>query len=126
MSRKVFYTDLNENSPTLRPDVIDERAVSQWLEDYTMTRKGERLFQPDYGVDLDDFLFDLVDDSNAALIFSSLSEQLADRLPMIEILTEDSSIFADTENNAYAIDLHFRLKGFTGTGSYNAVVVLGR
>lgn len=120
-----FFFDMNEDNPQVRPEVINAEAVGQWIRDYTMTRKGERLFNLDYGVELDDYLFDLITDENAVLLFASLTSQLTSYLPMVKVLTNSSVILPDTENNLYAIELAYEIVGFDGN-NYSTTVVVGR
>ena len=45
-----FYKDVNSTSPTVRPDVVDEVAIAQAVRNLVATRKGEKIFDPEFGI----------------------------------------------------------------------------
>ena len=48
-------------------------AVKENLKNFIKTRKGERVFNPDLGLGLEDFLFENLDDNTIAMIQDTIS-----------------------------------------------------
>lgn len=109
-----IFVDVNEKNPTERPLVTDGQAIAQMIEDLMSTRKGERLFDPEYGLDLQDYLFDLMDEQSGVVVFREIRSEVRKYLPIVEVMDAQSSVIIDPDTNAFYIDLAFIIKGGTG------------
>ena len=119
-----FFVDANVNNPQVQPTVIDTVAIGQWIEDFLLTRKGERLFNLDYGVDLEESLFDLIDSQNALIIFAQVTIQLEQNLPIVKVDPKASSIFPDYERNSYQLNVAYLIDGIENN-VFSTSVTLG-
>ena len=119
-----FYKDLNENSPTLKPEVKDAQAVAQWIENLLMTRRGEVLFKPNYGSNFYEYLFELVDDNNALVLFSEIEAIVQKYDPEVTIIPSESAIIPDIDNHRYLVNLAFSIVGFEGQ-IFNKPLIFG-
>lgn len=120
-----FFFDANLNNPTGQPQVVDTVAIGQWITDFLSTRKGERLFNLDYGVDLEDSLFDIIEPQNALILFSHVTTQLEVNLPIVTVLPLQSSITPDYANNRYVINVAYAIQGINGS-VFSTPATLGR
>jgi phage baseplate assembly protein W len=68
------YTDLNSINPTSTSLLKDVESVYQGLFNLFNTTPGERLFLPEFGVDIEDILFEVIDDLTSAEIFRRIVE----------------------------------------------------
>lgn len=107
-----FYRDVNSTSPTDRPDVTDVKAVTQSILNILRTRKGEIPFNPDFGLDLDENLFDLMNDATELLVLTSVFDSIENFEPRADIDTGASFVTLDEENNRIDITIYFNIKGF--------------
>jgi phage baseplate assembly protein W len=112
--RNYYYRDINASTPKTKPDLFDVEAIVQNVVDFVFTRKGERLFLPDFGVDIPDLLFELMDDEAATTVFNNIVVGLRKYEPRVQLNNGQSGVFADFDNNAFLIDLFFEIEGFDG------------
>lgn len=90
-SDKGFFLDLNSN---------DSEAIKADLMHLLLTRKGERLYLPDFGTDLMKYIFEPNDNRTQSEIKQSLNETIKKYLPKLKIT--DLSI-TQSENSEYAV-----------------------
>ena len=72
------------------------------------TSKGERVMRPDFGCDLHEYVFDVIDMQTIGRIKSSVIEALTTWEPRIEIITLDVST-KDVDNGKLIILLDYRI-----------------
>lgn len=121
-----FFTDVNNSDPQVRPKLVDTEAVGQMVSDFLLTRKGERLFNLNYGLDLDSSLFDLIDPQNALILFSQVTTQLEQNLPIVKVNPLASSIVADPDKNTYEINVSYAISGLENDRFSTKVTLGGR
>ena len=114
MPRGYYYRDINSNSPTTKPDLFDVDAIVQNVIDFVFTRKGERIFLPEFGVDIPDLLFELMNDEAATTVFNNIVIGLRKFEPRVRLNNGKSGVYSDYDNNAFYIDLFFEIEGFDG------------
>ena len=56
------------------------------IESVLLTRKGERVFQPDFGSGIYDFLFDNISDETIENLKIEVEENISTHLPYVQIL----------------------------------------
>lgn len=89
--------------------VKDKAAIVQAITALILTRKGERLFQPDVGCDVQNVLFEPLDFGSAGIIKSSIRETLSIYEPRIRI--NDVLCTPDYDNNGYEIEVYYTIVG---------------
>jgi phage baseplate assembly protein W len=119
-----FFLDLNNVAPQVTPSIVDTVAIGQWVNDFIQTRKGERLFNLDYGLNLDNSLFDLIDTQSALILFSQVTTQLETAIPIVTVDPRNSTITPNTDTNTYALDISYIIVGVSGN-RFSAKVTLG-
>ena len=95
----------------------EEQAVSN-LKNLLLTRKGERLFQPEFGSAIYSLLFEQMNDSLSIQMDEQLREDIAFWLPYIVI--DDLIIQPNYDRNYVGIELKFRV---TEQGSNQQIIM---
>ncbi len=119
----MFYKDINVYSPTTRPEIIDVEAIQQSVRNLIFTRPGERLFNIEYGVEIEGLLFELMDDTTHLQLFNELNEKIRTYEPRVTLDTAKSEVVTDVDNNSLSIKLVFEIEGFDG-GLFEVTEVL--
>jgi len=104
-----IYSDIS-GTPN-RVLVLDERAVAQALENLLATRKGERLFLPDYGIDLEQLLFEPMDEETAFAIKSEVIRSVEQWEPRVVVDYAATTVTPNYEENKYEITLVYSIAG---------------
>lgn len=105
------YTDINQEKPESNILVEDLESIYQSLENLLSTNIGERFFNPEYGADLDSYLFELMTEDTALKIFTSILESVSRWEPRIVLLIGQCSVDPIYEKNVYNITLVFKIIG---------------
>lgn len=110
-----MYKDISVYNPKLKPEVSDLDSIQQSLLNLILTRAGERPFNVDYGLNAEDMLFDLADDTTALSLYNELIAKVKLFEPRVNLNLSSTDVTADLDNNAINIKLVFEVKGFSGT-----------
>ena len=89
--------------------VKDKAAVVQAITALILTYKGERPFQPEWGCDVKNMLFEPLDYGSAVLIKSAIRETLVRYEPRIDI--DDIVCTPDYDTNGYQVELWYTIIG---------------
>ena len=89
-SAKGFFLDLNNN---------DSGAIKADLMHLILTRKGERLYMPDFGTNLLQFIFNQNDSTTQSEIKDEISQVVSKYLPKLKVT---GVIVEQTTNSEYA------------------------
>lgn len=106
-----IYSDLNPFFPTRKPLLEDVAAIHASLFNLFNTRKGEVLFRPDYGIDLEEQLFELMDDLTALEIFRQVVEAVSTFEQRVTIDVGSSTLVANENEGRFDLVLVFNLQG---------------
>ena len=121
--RNIIYSDLNSDKPTESPLVYNLDSISQSLTDLISLRRGEILFNPDKGLNLEDELFELVDDLSALILFNNIVQSIETYIPIVELDYANSRVVANLDENAFEIIILYSVKGLQGKSfSYSAIL----
>lgn len=107
-----LYSDVNQIDPFDVPTHVDEDAVQQALRNLLRTRKGERVFHPEYGLDIDHLLFELITDDIAFAIRKEIRDAITRWEPRVKIMAVN--VKDDRDNNTYRLALVYQIKGLEG------------
>lgn len=91
-SSKGFFLELNDN---------DNDAIKSDLLHIILTRKGQRLYKPDFGTDLLKFIFEPEDGMTLTAIKSEITEEVRKYLPQLRI--DNVTIEESTDDEHAAI-----------------------
>lgn len=106
-----YYKDINFFYPKRQPEVVDAEAVRQELAMLFNTRTGSRLFNPDYGIDLESSLFDLMNVVSSNSLFFEIADKIKRYVGSVNLDMAKSNVTPDAENNRYIIELYFTING---------------
>jgi len=112
------YSDLNPYSPKKAPLLFDIDSIYQSIDNMLNTMKSERLFRPNYGIDLQEYLFDLIDKDTCLLLIKEISLQVENNDPRIDVDLPNSEI--DVFPDEYRMDVYltFKIKGIDQSFQY--------
>lgn len=104
-----FYFDLNMISPKDKGQLLDVESIYQGLTVLLNTRPGEFPFRPEFGVNLEESLFEFADNNTALDIFRIVTDAILRFEPRVEVDNSRSNIEADPDNNSFNIELYFQI-----------------
>lgn len=112
MPVKALYSDLDESniSATLLYDLAD---IYQSLDNLLNTIPGERLFLPEYGTDLEQYLFDPLNDATAFAILGEVVNAVTRWEPRVKVNFGQSSVTPNPEQKRYDLVVYFDIVGIT-------------
>jgi len=111
MGEIIIYSDLNSYSPSKKFLLKNVESVYSSLENIFSTNKEERLFRPEFGESLDEFLFELMDDITAMRLEDFIIEAVGKWEPRVTLDHKLSSVTAIPEENRYDVLLVFEIQG---------------
>lgn len=106
-----IFSDLNSITAAVKPLLTDEAAVYQSIYNIFNTRPGERLFLPEFGLDLDEELFSLMDDVSALTLLTKIIQAVERWEGRVRIDPSRSQVTPEPDTNTYSMYLVFSIKG---------------
>lgn len=106
-----IYSDLNGLNPTKNPLLKDVDAVYQSLSNIFNTRPGERVFLVEFGIDLEDMLFEIIDEATSLELYRRVVEAVGRWEKRVSIDNSRTQVIPDPENNQYILELYFQIEG---------------
>jgi len=109
-----FFKDLNDTNPTEKPEVLDIDSIKQSILDLVFTNEGEVPFNPDYGLSLDNYLFDLDADIAEFEILGKIDNKLSkfDQRANLDIANSTAQII----DGKLELSLSFNINGVNDSG----------
>jgi phage baseplate assembly protein W len=102
--------------------VEDLEAIMGSIEVLFSFSKGQRLFNPEFGCELEGLLFELMDDSTARIILHELLTCMTRWDPRIRVNPFKSKVTPSYDENRYDLELILEIAGFEGEYTYNGVL----
>jgi phage baseplate assembly protein W len=87
----------------------NEEAVKKALINLLRTKVGTRPFRPDFGVNLEQFLFEIPDYETEVNINKEIGRAIQEYEPRVQLITIDSTI---QENNGVKVVITYTVTGF--------------
>ena len=114
MATKLSFKDININfkkHPVTNDLVVsrDASAIKQAIVNLLLTNRGERPFNPRYGSDIREYLFEPLDYGTAAQVKSSIETTLLEFEPRIQILSLD--VWPNFNDNAFSVEMTYEVIG---------------
>ena len=94
-----------------KDSVLDAESVFQAVNNILSTKKGERLFLPEFGSLLEELLFEPIDDDTAFLIKTELIRAIEEWDPRVQIDYNETQIIPYPDENRYEVTLVFSIIG---------------
>ena len=108
---ETLYKDLNQFSSTNREYYTDARAVYQGVVNILNTRTGERIFRPNFGIDLDSYLFETLSGVSQPSILNAIGAAVEAFDNRVAVDYSKSEVRLDSDNNALELKLIFQIVG---------------
>ena len=106
-----LYGDLNQEDFTAHPVLEDVEAVYQSISNIFSTTPGERLFRPEFGVDLERQLFTPVTDLQAAILRNIVVGGLANNESRVSVNNSSTSIIPIPDEKMFDINMEYSVVG---------------
>jgi len=116
-----LYSDINSINPTSKPLLEDFQSIYQALITLFNTRPGEILFNPEYGVDIEDSLFEIIDNVSASNLYNQLIIVIEIFEPRVIIDNSNSRIIAYPDKNRFELNLQYTIQGLNSTQNFELV-----
>ena len=100
-----------ENNP-LTQDLIalkNENAIARSIKNIVFTSPGEKFFEPDFGSDVADSLFETMDDLTGSFIQDQIRESIEEFEPRVRLI--DVTAFPNFDNNAFDVTVKYEVVG---------------
>mgnify|MGYP001243483219 CR=1 FL=1 len=110
----IFPINMNsENNAGIdsHPNDDTTAAIKQNMKMLLLTRKGEYVFDPSFGVGLHNYLFENDTTISAPLIEGEIREQTATYMPYVQI--DNINIQVDSEYQCLKVQIRFRYNGLS-------------
>ena len=107
---KIMYSDI---SPIISKEprlAINIDAIMVSLNNLLTTEKGERLNLPQYGLSMDDYLWEIVDEDTAWALKNKLFYEITYWEPRVEMNIQKSTVIPLPEEKAFDVTLVFTVK----------------
>lgn len=99
---------------------INERAIKNSLRNLLTTKPGQRFLFPEYGVELEEFLFEAITQENGQLIGEKIVTAIKQYEPRIRVQT--CQVVASPDENQYDITIIISMPAFSSTVSINTLL----
>lgn len=107
----MIYSDLNQQHPTSSALEQDLAAVYQSITNILATPKGSRFFNPEFGSDLGEILFEPMDDDTVMIFENSVTEAIRRWDPRVSILFDKTGVVQDPDSNVLSVRVAFKVAG---------------
>ena len=114
MASTLSFKDINitfKKHPVTDDLVVsrDASAIKQAIVNLLLTNKGERPFNPSYGSDVRDYLFEPLDYGTAAQVKLSIESTITKFEPRIQILSIE--VWPNFNDNAFSVEMTYQIIG---------------
>tara|TARA_R110000803_G_scaffold47825_8_gene99638 strand:- start:3834 stop:4214 length:381 start_codon:yes stop_codon:yes gene_type:complete len=114
-----------ESSPVgdfLRLNSTSKRAIKSDLTHLLLTRKGDRLYNPEFGSGLYDFIFEQVDSTTISDIKTELETNIARFIP--GVIVNELKVTPDPDNHHIKVNLDYTINNMSLRESDNIEIIL--
>jgi phage baseplate assembly protein W len=87
----------------------NENSIARSVRNIIFTVPGEKIFNPDFGTDINASLFELLDETSAVVIKDQIEYSLETYEPRIRLL--DVIVVPDFEGNGYDVEISYSIVG---------------
>ena len=112
VSRGFKDISMTFQSNPLSNDLIilkNENAIARSVRNIIFTVPGEKVFDPDFGTDINASLFELLDETSAVVIKEQIEYSLETYEPRIRLL--DVIVVPDFEGSGYDVEISYSIVG---------------
>lgn len=118
-----IYSDINQYNPTKNSILYDFESIKQSIHNILDTKPTQRLFNPEFGAQISDLLFEVMDEITEIRIKSFIIDAINRWEPRVTMDFANSTVTAIYEENKYDVTLSFKIKGIEDeTFSFNGIL----
>lgn len=110
-----FYSDLNHQDPLNDTKIFDLESIYQSLDNIIHTQPKERLFLPDFGCDLMQYLFSPMTALNSFNIKNTVAGAVEKWEPRVSVNRSLSKVITSPDTHEVTLEVVFAIKGKTET-----------
>lgn len=121
--QKIPYGDSNLTRSGGNSDIktdFDENAIANSLRNLFSTRPKQRILNPDYGLDITQFLFEQADEFTARLIARRIDQGIRKYEPRVRV--NNITVIVDEEFNRYRISINLTIPSLNRDIIYNSII----
>lgn len=107
-----LYSDLNPYTPTEKPLLEDIESVYASINTILNTPKGSRLFNPEFGSNLEYMLFELADEVTRLQITREVISAIERWDDRVILDYSQTKVVENIDDHTYELTLVFQIKGF--------------
>ena len=112
-----IYADINlnyqPNASTGIPIIENRNSIEQSMKNILLTRKGSRYFDPLFGTNIHNYLFDKLNVFTGNEIKEEINFALGNYEP--RIIIDEINVNIDYEHNKYSVDIEYTIIKFKKT-----------
>jgi len=110
MAELEIYSDINLETPLTKLKLTNKEAVQQAVKTILTTFDGFRLFRPELYIQLDDLVFETMDDLTSFMVENLIISELENHEPRITVL--DVQFDTDNERKLLGVTVTYSILGF--------------
>lgn len=110
IEKQPTYSGLNQYTPTDTPLLNDVSAIFQSIDNILSTSPGERLFNPEFGSNIEDYLFEPLDEDTAMRIENEVIRAIGRWEPRILLVNNLTVATPIPGENRFSLRIVFRLR----------------
>jgi|TARA_B110000908_G_scaffold119599_1_gene140167 phage baseplate assembly protein W len=124
-----FYSDFSKNLDQIpgRKDLsrlLNENSIKESIKNIVLTNKGERLFQPNFGCDINASLFENIDNNTVLILRDNIKRAIRTFEPRCDL--KNVEIIADLDTNNLQATVVFSVINTSSTTSLTLDLVRER
>jgi uncharacterized protein len=117
MAKEIIYWDISKKGKDLLgtkdvPIISNDQAIKESIYNLFHTQRGTRLMNPEYGLDMNSYLFEPIDDFTAQTMQYDIKEGIERWETRIKNLEVEVIPYED--ENAYVVNINFTIS-YTNT-----------
>lgn len=120
-----MYSDLNVYTPTAVEKVTELGDIFQSLGIILGTNTSSRLFNPKFGSDLEDLIFEPMSTTTAFALYGAIIEAIQKNEPRVVVNYSQTQVVPDYDNLQYYVTVAFTVNGM-GDQTFNYVGTLSK
>ena len=113
-----IYSDIEQTNPTSKTLAVDISTVYQSITNILNTPITERFFNPEFGSEMEEILFEPMDSITEAKIFRLVIEAIERWEPRVRMDYGKSTIIAKPDDLEYEVSLVFQIIGLQETEDF--------
>ena len=106
----IFYSDVNQQDPLTQDKIFDLEDLYQSIHNILNTEKGERLFLPEFGTNIQQYLFELLTTATEQMMLFEIMDAVERWEPRVDVISSLSTLRA-IDNHEVFLELAFKIKG---------------